>query len=232
MSQQPTPTSYDPVRAVTYGWTGLTRNLTPFLVLGVAMFVVAYAVPTVLNVVTTGSVFGFQGASATADVGVILAGELVKLAWSLVSAVVCWVLGLAMMRGALDVVDTGRTDLPAMFTRIDWISALGATILTAIGVGVGLMMCILPGLVVVYLLWFVLPAIVDGESATGALDASYRFTTAKFGQVILFVLISVALALVGVISFGLGLIVATPVATIGTAYTWRVLQGRPVVPMT
>lgn len=231
MSQPPqltTPTPYDPVRAVTYGWTALTRNLTPFLVLGGAIFVVGYAIPGVLNLVTSGTVLGMQEAGATPDIGAMLAGQLLKLAWSLVSAVVCWVLGLAMMRGALDVVDTGRTDLAAMFTRIDWLSALGAAIITMFVVWFGLLMCILPGLVVIYLLWFAPMAVVDGESATEALDASYRFTTGSLGEVVLFVLLSIALTVAGVLALGLGVIVAAPVVTIGMAYTWRVLQGRPV----
>ena len=151
-----------------------------------------------------------------------------SLGMGFVSTLISWVIGVALMRGAIDVVDTGRTDLGAMFSRINWGAAIGAALLVTLAVWAGIIACVIPGLVIGFLLWFAMPAVIDGESATGALSASYRFTTRNVGDLLLFVLLCAALIIAGICTCGLGLLVATPVITIGMAYTWRVLQGRPV----
>lgn len=49
-----------------------------------------------------------------------------SLGMGFVSTLISWVIGVALMRGAIDVVDTGRTDLGAMFSRINWGAAIGS----------------------------------------------------------------------------------------------------------
>ena len=221
---------YSPVEAITYGWRGFTRNLAPFLVLTAVALAIGLAFSLLSNVITTGSVLGIEEYDSSPDLGEMLARQGVSLGLSFVSSVISWVIGVAMMRGALDVADTGHTDLGAMFTRISWGAAVGAALLTTLAIWAGIIACVIPGLIIGFLLWFVLPAVVDGESATGALSASYRFTTGNLGDVLLFFLLSIAVLVAGVCACGVGLLVATPVLMIGMAYTWRVLQGRPVTP--
>ena len=221
---------YSPVEAIAYGWRGFTRNLAPFLVLTAVALAIGLAFSLLSNVITTGSVLGIEEYDSSPDLGEMLARQGVSLGLSFVSSVISWVIGVAMMRGALDVADTGRTDLGAMFTRISWGAAVGAALLTTLAIWAGIIACVIPGLIIGFLLWFVLPAVVDGESATGALSASYRFTTGNLGDVLLFFLLSIAVLVAGACACGVGLLVATPVLMIGMAYTWRVLQGRPVTP--
>ena len=221
---------YSPVEAIAYGWRGFTRNLAPFLVLTAVALAIGLAFSLLSNVITTGSVLGIEEYDSSPDLGEMLARQGVSLGLSFVSSVISWVIGVAMMRGALDVADTGHTDLGAMFTRISWGAAVGAALLTTLAIWAGIIACVIPGLIIGFLLWFVLPAVVDGESATGALSASYGFTTGNLGDVLLFFLLSIAVLVAGVCACGVGLLVATPVLMIGMAYTWRVLQGRPVTP--
>lgn len=221
---------YSPVEAIAYGWRGFTRNLAPFLVLTAVALAIGVSISLLSNVITTGSVLGIEEYDSSPDLGEMLARQGVSLGLSFVSSVISWVIGVAMMRGALDVADTGHTDLGAMFTRISWGAAVGAALLTTLAMWAGIIACVIPGLIIGFLLWFVLPAVVDGESATGALSASYRFTTGNLGDVLLFFLLSIAVLVAGVCACGVGLLVATPVLMIGMAYTWRVLQGRPVTP--
>ena len=221
---------YSPVEAIAYGWRGFTRNLAPFLVLTAVALAIGLAFSLLSNVITTGSVLGIEEYDSSPDLGEMLARQGVSLGLSFVSSVISWVIGVAMMRGALDVADTGHTDLGAMFTRISWGAAVGAALLTTLAIWAGIIACVIPGLIIGFLLWFVLPAVVDGESATGALGASFRFTTERLGDVLLFFLLSIAVLVAGVCACGVGLLVATPVLMIGMAYTWRVLQGRPVTP--
>lgn len=226
------PARYNPVDAVVYGWTAFSRNAAPFLLLALVSVAASLGPRVAVNVVTTGSVIGGRGPEVIPDLDEMLADLAVSLGATLGSVLVSWIVGVAMMRGAIDVVDTGRTSLGAMFTRIRWGSALGAAILTTLAVFAGLVACFVPALIIGYLLWFTLPAVIDGESATGALSASYEFTTSRVAEVLLFVLFCFAMGLVVTFTMGLAALVVAPVATIGMAYTWRVLQGRPVVPMT
>lgn len=225
------PASYSPVSAITYGWAAFTRNLAPFLVLSLVTLVLGVGINVVTNLVATGSVVGVQDYGATPEPGELLATQAVSLGGSVVVTLISWIIGVAMMRGAIDVVDTGRTDLGAMFSRINWGAAIGAALLATLAIWAGLLACIVPGLVIGFLLWFTTPAVIDGESATGALAASFRFTTGNVGEVLLFGLLAVALIVVGVCTCGLGMLIVTPLLTIGMAYTWRVLQGRPVARM-
>ena len=224
------PAPYSPVEAITYGWTAFTRNAAPFLVLAAVSLAIGVSISLLSNVITTGSVLGLQEYDSSPDVGEMLARQAVNLGLSVVTSFISWVIGVAMMRGAIDVVDTGHTDLGAMFTRINWGAAIGAALLTTLAIWAGFIACFIPGLIIGFLLWFFLAAVVDGESATGALGASFRFTTERLGDVLLFFLLSIAVMVAGFCACGVGLLVATPVLMIGMAYTWRVLQGRPVTP--
>lgn len=224
------PAPYDAVQAMKYGWTAFTRNAAPFLVLSAVYLVIGLSANLASNLITTGSVTGFGESDPSPDIGEMLGRQAVGLGLSFVASFISWLIGVAMMRGALDVVDTGRTDLGAMFTRISWGSVVGAALLTTLAIWVGLVACILPGVVIGFLLWFVLPAVVDGESATGSLSASVRFTTGHLGETLLFFLLTIAISIAGACACGVGLLVAIPVLMIGMAYTWRVLQGRPVAP--
>src|SRR5699024_7407405 len=119
------PTPYSPVEAVKYGWTGFTRNVAPFLVLTIVMMVIGAAISVMTNLITTGSVLGIQEYDSTPDVGEMLGMQAVSLGGSFISTLISWVIGMAMMRGAIDVVDTGRTELRAMFSWFDCGATLG-----------------------------------------------------------------------------------------------------------
>lgn len=224
------PAPYSPVEAVKYGWTAFTRNVAPFLVLTIVSLVIGVAISSLSNLIATGSVLGTQDYGATPDVGEMLVTQVISLIGSFITTLIGWVIGMAMMRGAIDVVDTGRTDLGAMFSRINWGAAVGAAVLGTLAIWAGIIACIVPGIIIAFLLWFISPAVIDGETATGALAASYRFTSGNVGDVLLFALLTAVLLIIGICTCGLGMLVVTPVMTIGMAYTWRVLQGRPVAP--
>lgn len=222
------PTPYSPVEAVKYGWNAFTRNVAPFLVLTIVSLAIGVTISFATNLIATGSVLGVREYGATPDLGEMLATQALSLLGSFFTTLIGWVIGMAMMRGAIDVVDTGHTDLGAMFSRVNWGAAIGAAALGTLAMWVGIVACVIPGLIIGFLLWFISPAVIDGASATGALAASYRFTSGNVGDVLLFGLLTAVLLVVGVCTCGLGILVVTPVMTIGMAYTWRVLQGRPV----
>lgn len=227
----PGPAPYSALDAVKYGWTKFTQNAAPFAIIAVIILIVGAGINFAVNLTMTGSLLGtenFDPATGLPEQG--FAYQLASLASSLLTGVVTWVLGLALVRGALDVVDTGRTDLGAMFTRINWGQAIIAGILVAIATTIGIVLCIVPGIIVAFLLYYTNVAVVDGASGVDAITASFRFTKGNLGETLLYALLSIGLVIIGICTCGLGLIIITPVLAIGLAYTWRVLQGRPVAP--
>lgn len=148
---------------------------------------------------------------------------------SILSAVLQFVIAAALIRAALDVVDTGSASIGTMFTRIPWLHMVLAAILVALVTMVGVILCIIPGIIAAFLLSFTNVAVVDGNSATDAMGASFRFTKANVGPVLLLFLVFLGLGILSVCTLGLGFLVLIPVGYIAVAYTWRMLQGRPAV---
>lgn len=231
-AQPPSSAFYSPLDAVDHGWKKFRRNALPFLVLTLLILGVGVLVQGGTNLATTGNPLGIPQTDPVTGLPDQQSAvtQLASGAASLLSSIISWALGFALMRGALDVVDTGRTSLGAMFTRIPWGQAIIAGLLTAAALFVGLLLCILPMFVVMFLLYYVTPAVLDGESGVDALTASYRFTSRNLGPNLLLLLIALLLGLLSLCTLGLAYFVVIPVMSIAVAYTWRMLQGRPVAP--
>lgn len=220
---------YSPVDAVKYGWTKFTQNAGPFLLVTVLLLGIALVINFGSSLAVTGTMLGTGNVDpATGLPQQTIGTQLVSLLTSLIVSVISWVVGAALVRGALDVVDTGRTDVSAMFSRINWGHVILASVLVSLATTIGLILCILPGIAASFLLMYSTVGVVDGESATDAMAASFRFTSGHLGETILFALLAILLAILAICTCGIGLLVVLPVLYIGMAYTWRVLQGRPV----
>ena len=107
-----------------------------------------------------------------------------------------------------------------------------ASLVTGIATFVGLVLCVIPGLLVMFFTSYTLYFLMDREElgAIDAIKASFEFTKKHAGNVILWFLVSIAAWFVGALLCGIGLIVAVPVVLIGTAYTYKTLNGETVAP--
>ncbi|WP_157074891.1 hypothetical protein [Janibacter limosus] len=225
--------TYSPVDAMAYGWKKFTQHLGPFIVMGLLIFFLAFGIQFLFNMLGAGSTFAMDAPidPATGLPEDNAVSYLLQAVGGILSGIVSWVLGLALLRGALDVVDTGRTDLSAMFTRIPWGQALLAGLLVGIAVIVGLVALLVGALVVGFFLYYANAAVLDGKSATEAISASFTFVKEHLGDTLLYAMLAiVVIVITSCCTCGLATIVTTPVFALGTAYTWRVLQGRPVAP--
>jgi Predicted integral membrane protein len=109
----------------------------------------------------------------------------------------------------------------------------GPYFLTAILVGVmtfvGFVLCILPGIAVVFFTMFWGYFVIDKNmKPVEAITASFNLVKENIGAVIIFLLLSWVVTLAGFIALCVGLIVAMPVVTIATGYMYKRLQGEPV----
>jgi hypothetical protein len=219
--------------ALGYGWAALKKNLGPLVILAV----VVIGVQVVLNLIGT-----------LLDVGASSDSGIVAVTFSLVSAIfglLAWVVGLVLaiglIRAALAVLD-GRTPTPNMLLEGAGLPAyILATILFSLATFVGILLCIIPGLVIAFLWQFYGYAIVDGGTTVGptqALGRSFEVVKANIGELLVlwlaFIGIGLVVGLVAIIPFIGWLIgvaaalVLYPVVAISIAYAWRTLTGGQV----
>ncbi|HKC84914.1 MAG TPA: zinc-ribbon domain-containing protein [Blastocatellia bacterium] len=109
------------------------------------------------------------------------------------------------------------------FSRI-----IGALVLVGIAYSIGLMLCLIPGLIVYGLAFLTVPMIVEGGKGTiDAIKASIEVTKKDW---VMFTLFAIALGFIagaGAIACGVGILATAPLAFLGHALAYRDLVGMP-----
>jgi uncharacterized membrane protein len=208
--------------ALSYGWNGLKNNVGSIAVIALVIVVINAAVQS-LRWIAGDSAF-------------------LTFVVSVISFFVSLVVGLGLIRAALEILDGGRPEIGSLLSTDGIGSYLVASLIVAVLVSVGLVLCLLPGLVIAFLLQFYGYAIVDRRvDATtaavqsdpiGALRASFQITSSNVGALIGLSIVSLVLNLIGAVLCGVGLLVTLPVTAIALAYAWRQLTGGVVAPQT
>jgi uncharacterized membrane protein len=216
----PAPTSLDVGSALTYGWNGLKNNVGSIAVIAL----VIVAINFVLNGLTW--IAGDNG--------------FLRFVVSVVSFFVSLVVALGLIRAALEIVDGRRPEIGDLLSTDGIGVYLVASLLVAVLVTLGLVLCIIPGLIIGFLLQFYGYAIVDrrvdATSAApqsdpiGALRASFQITSSNVGSLLALSIVNLVLNIIGAALCGIGLLVTLPVTAIAIAYAWRQLTGGPIAP--
>lgn len=128
------------------------------------------------------------------------------------------------------VVASGRRATFADFVAFpNFGQALLASILSALAVTVGIVLCILPGIIIAFLLSFAIYVVVDrGTSATEAMRSSFQILSSNTGELVPFALVGFALILLGSVTI-IGWIVTAPLVYLMSGYAYLRIQGRDVV---
>jgi uncharacterized membrane protein len=225
--------------AITYGWNKFKENwgeIIVALIVGFVIIVVLAAIGFFVqrSLTDTGSCtvkFTDNGITRTGGcespsffVQLLAAGLFQFLVWIGQAA-----LQLFIIRATLMLIRGERLDASRIMTTEN----LGGYIVGAIIVGiltfVGFILCIVPGILVIFFTFFWGYFLVDKNMAPmDAITASYNLVKDNVGQVVVFVLLSWVVMFVGVIACGVGIIVAWPVVIIATGYMYKRLQGEPV----
>jgi uncharacterized membrane protein len=146
-----------------------------------------------------------------------------------------WVVGeviaAGVTKGALDITYGRKPDVSTMFKGIDFVQVLIASFLTGLAVFIGILLCVIPGIIIAFLTSFTLYFVIDQKlSAVDAIKASIDFTRANVGDLVLLFLACIAAVIVGACLCGVGLLVAIPVVIIALAFAYRTLRGEQVAP--
>ena len=193
-----------------YGWDKTIANIGQVLIAVLVLFAVQ-VVFAILGRVISDSIF-------------------VSWVFSLISWVISMIIAAGIVRFALDVTEGKQLNAATLLTPNKLGDVIVASILIGIATFVGLILCIIPGLLVMFFTSYTLYFLMDRQDlgAIDAIKASFEFTKANAGNVILWFLLSLVAWFVGAILCGVGLLVAVPVVLIGTAYTYKTLNNEPV----
>lgn len=212
---------FSPTDAIAYGWQRFMANAGQWIIAGLAIFAVSV-------------IFGLMSfiAQPSLDAGETnpFAGfSLGSLAVNLASTIVSYIVTAFIYRGALDETEGRRFSLGDTIARVPVGPVIITSLLISIGLTIGLVLCILPGIIFAFLTYFALLFVVDqGQSPIDAITSSIKLVSANLGQALLLALLCFVIVLVGFCLCGLGLLVAYPVVSIATAYAYKKFQNQPV----
>lgn len=128
---------------------------------------------------------------------------------------------------SLKAVDDRPLAIGNLFSRADrLVPYLLASILWVLGVAVGTVLLVIPG-IIVFVMWYFYDWEVVGEGAgpVEALGRSFALTKGHRVQVFLFVLALVGVNLLGLLALLVGILVTIPLSMIASAHVYRRLQA-------
>lgn len=231
------PTSGEPFsvgNAFSYGWKKFQANLGPILIAALVLLAAVVLLQIIQVIFTGGSEVEFTidpdtGAVETDDGGMLGGSIIASLFFGALSFLVQLVIQSGIVKGALDITRGKAISLSTMFQGIDFVQVVIASLILAVATMIGIVLCVLPGLAVMFFTAFTLYFIIDrGMSAIDAIKASVSFVMANAGTLIVFFLACIAAYIVGALLCGVGLLVAIPVVVIAQAFAFRTLQGEQV----
>lgn len=217
-----------------YGWNKFKANLGPILIATLVMLAVVAVIQILQFAVTGGSEATFEidpntGELTSTSSGMVGGSIIASLFFGGLSFLAQLFIQSGIVKGSLDLTRGKPISLGSMFSGIDFVQVLIASLILAVATIIGIVLCVLPGLAVMFLTSFTLYFIIDKElPAIEAIKASISFTMANAGTLIVFFLACIAAYIVGALLCGVGLLVAIPVVVIAQAYTYRTLQGEQV----
>lgn len=216
------PPAYDVMEAFRYGWQKFAGHLGIFLPLGIA-YVMLSVIPGLVD-----AVFGDGGildSEGVMDRDVALTITVVANVVSLVSSIVLY---LALTRAAIDAVTGEPVSLARSFGRWRfWPMVFVGLLLTLMFLG-GLILCVIPGFVLLFFGWFAPYLTMSGASPADAISRSFSLVKQHLGDSLLLALLVIVATIVATCTCGIGFIVVAPVTTVATVYTLRHFAGEPI----
>ena len=205
----PSGGNLDAGAAVSYGWKGMTQNIGPFLL--IALIIVAIQV-------------------GLSIVGYTFDNYWIRMIWNILVWIVGLILAMGLIRAALSVVDGEHPEIGMLFRTDRLAPYLIASILVGLAVGVGLILCIIPGLILAFLFAFFGYAIVDGrtDDPIEAMKISWNLVSKHVGSLLLLFILVFLINLVGALLCGVGLLFTYPITAVALAYAWRTISGGRV----
>ncbi len=214
---------YSVSNAFSYAWNKFKDNWGPLVVITV-LIVIAMGIIQFIGRQIVSSAF-----DATQGTSLFGGAAIVGFAFNAIGLIVQLIVQSGIIKGSLMLTRGQKIDVGQAFNGINWGQVILASIITGVMTFIGLILCILPGLAVLFFTSYTLYFVIDRDlSAVDAIKASFNMVKANVGTLLLFWLATVAAQIVGLCACLVGLLVAIPVVVIAQAYTFRTLNGDPV----
>lgn len=199
--------------AIGEAWSEVQKNLSTWIIAAVIYGVICF----IFNVLQRA-----VGVKALPDGTIGGSAAMGFLVWLISIAVGAFVIG-GFYRMALKQLN-GESIAPGdIFSASDVMPALViASLLSSIAIGIGALLCIIPGLILASLLMLATPLIVDkNASAVEALSQSFNTLKPHIGGSLVFLLAIAGINILGALLCGLGLLVSVPVSIVAVAIVYR-----------
>jgi uncharacterized membrane protein len=230
------PESYSVGNAVSYGWNKFKDNAGVLILLTLAV-VAGIAIVQILSNVISGALLSTAETNVDPVTGEItttsgssgLAVLAVSLLFGALSFAVQIAIQSAVINGSLQLSRGQGISVGNAFAGINWGQVILTAILVGLGTFVGLLLCIIPGLIWIFLTSYSMYYVIDRKMpAVEAIKASIDMVRRNVGPLLLFWLATVAITILGACLCGVGLLVAIPVVILAQAYTFRTFNNDPV----
>jgi uncharacterized membrane protein len=155
----------------------------------------------------------------------------------LVFQIIAWIVGLILAMGLIRcslAVVRGQTPQVDMLFQTEGLGVYIITsILVGLMVGIGLILCIIPGIILGIMFMFYGYLIVENPSlgVGDALKRAQEMTKGRLGELFVFGLALFGINLVGALLCGIGLLFTYGITAIAVAYAYRTLSGESVAPV-
>ena len=207
--------------ALGYGWRKFTQNVGSILLFTLVLLLGSIVLGIVGSIIDR-AVFG------TPDDGFFSQSTHTVFS-SLLGFVGQAFFGAAVVRAALDLTEGRGLNIGDVFRRINFGTVVVLAVLVAIIETIGFILLVIPGLVAILFLYFATYFLLDRDlGPVDAIKASFGLVGHDLGKALVWAVVAFLVSIVGVCACFVGLLVTIPVATIGTAYTYKKLTGQPV----
>ena len=212
------PPPLDVGTAIGYGWKKFQEHAKEFVLLTLAAFLVIIF-------------WQFVSSFIQNNLPANLFGTLLALGIRVVGFVISMLVQAGIWRAGL-AVTRGETPNVNMLTQTD---NLGPYVLTSIVVGIGtfigIILCVIPGIIWLVLTAFApLVALDKGVGPGEAISTSIDWVKNNAGRVILVLVVAYVVYVLGIVACCVGLLVSMPVALVAITYSYRILGNEPVAP--
>ncbi len=231
--------------AFNWAWNKFTKNTSTLIVPALIYAVVFAVIGIVLYVAFIGAVFASMAATTTTDAygntvqssgGAGLSFVAMMGGGALSGFVTFFFLMYAMaglISGCLDIADGRPVSVGSFLKPRNLGPVLVTALLVAVLYTIGALMCLIPGLIVLFFAQFAIAFVVDRSlSPVEALKASIAVARANVGNALLAMLVVYGITMVGSWLCYVGLLAAWPLAVLVQTYTYRRLSGGQVVALT
>jgi uncharacterized membrane protein len=186
-------------------------------------------VTVVVFAITYGFAFALgilQGILESGDVPEAAAG--VAIVGNLISNLIQIFLGIGQAQIALKLARGQHASFGDLFNGGGrFLPVLGSSIIAGIALTVGVMLCIIPGIIMALMFWPFYWLVVDEKApALESFSVAYMLTQRNLGTTFLLWLLSVGIMIVGVLALCVGIVAAAPLVTMLWASAYLMMSGQ------